>query len=63
VLADYYLRPFKSAIKHGQARGVMCSYNAVKGKPTCLSPLIRNARAQVRKPPSWPRSWANYSLP
>ena len=22
----------------------MCSYNAVLGKPTCLSPLIRNAR-------------------
>ena len=22
----------------------MCSYNAVLGKPTCLSPLMRNAR-------------------
>ena len=41
VLSDYYLRPFKSAIKGGDARGVMCSYNAVLGKPTCLSPIIR----------------------
>ena len=44
VLADYYLRPFKAAIARGGARGVMCSYNAVLGKPTCLSPLMRNAR-------------------
>eukprot|EP00040_Diaphanoeca_grandis_P022561 m.121584 g.121584 ORF g.121584 m.121584 type:complete len:950 (-) comp28865_c0_seq1:374-3223(-) len=46
VLADYYFRPFKAAIKDGGARGIMCSYNAVLGKPTCLSPLIRNARKQ-----------------
>ena len=46
VLADYYLRPFKSAIADGGARGIMCSYNAVLGKPTCLSPLMRNARRQ-----------------
>lgn len=44
VLADYYLRPFKSAIRGGDARGVMCSYNAVLGKPTCLSPIIRKSR-------------------
>jgi hypothetical protein len=44
VLADYYLVPFESAIAGGGARGIMCSYNAVLGKPTCLSPLIRNAR-------------------
>ena len=45
VLSDYYLRPFRAAIKDGGARGIMCSYNAVLGKPTCLSPLMRNARA------------------
>ena len=44
VLADYYLRPFAAAIGRADARGVMCSYNAVLGKPTCLSPLMRNAR-------------------
>jgi hypothetical protein len=47
VLADYYLKPFRSAIRRGDARGVMCSYNSVMGKPTCLSPLMKNARAQV----------------
>ena len=26
VLSDYYLRPFKSAIRGADARGVMCSY-------------------------------------
>ena len=46
VLADYYFLPFKAAIKNAGARGVMCSYNAVLGVPTCLSSLIRNARIQ-----------------
>lgn len=44
VLADYYFAPFEAAIAGGGARGIMCSYNAVLGEPTCLSPLIRNAR-------------------
>jgi beta-glucosidase-like glycosyl hydrolase len=26
---------------------MMCSYNAVQGKPTCLSPLMRNLRKQA----------------
>jgi beta-glucosidase-like glycosyl hydrolase len=46
VLADYYLVPFKKAIREAGARGIMCSYNAVMGKPTCLSPLMRNARKE-----------------
>jgi beta-glucosidase-like glycosyl hydrolase len=45
ALADYYLRPFKAAIKDADARGVMCSYNSVMNIPTCLSPLLKNARA------------------
>ncbi len=44
VMADYYLRPFEAAIAGAGARGVMCSYNAVLGIPTCLSPLMRAAR-------------------
>ena len=44
VLADYYLPPFKAAIRDADARGIMCSYNAVLGVPTCLSRLMRNAR-------------------
>eukprot|EP00041_Stephanoeca_diplocostata_P008138 m.117691 g.117691 ORF g.117691 m.117691 type:complete len:917 (+) comp17191_c0_seq1:436-3186(+) len=46
VMADYYLKPFRAAIKNGKARGVMCSYNAVLGVPTCLSPVIAGARDQ-----------------
>eukprot|EP00966_Prymnesium_polylepis_P242288 5603430-Prymnesium_polylepis.1 len=46
VLADYYLRPFERAIRGADARGIMCSYNAVLWVPTCLSPLIRDARTQ-----------------
>eukprot|EP00937_MAST-01D_sp_MAST-1D-sp2_P002954 g2954.t1 len=46
VLADYYLRPFKYAIRDGGARGIMCSYNAVLNVPTCLSPVIKAAREQ-----------------
>ena len=45
-LADYYLRPFKAAVEDADARGIMCSYNSVLNKPTCLSPLLRNARMQ-----------------
>ena len=44
ALADYYWPAFKSSIRAG-ARGVMCSYNAVNGKPTCADPLMRAARA------------------
>lgn len=51
VLADYYLKPFKAAIRglngNSGARGIMCSYNAVQGKPTCLSPLMRNVREEA----------------
>ncbi len=47
VLADYYLKPFAAAIRNGDVRGMMCSYNAVQGKPTCLSPLMRNVRKQA----------------
>ena len=42
VLADYYLRPFKSAIRGGDARGVMCSYNAVNGTPSCMNSAVNN---------------------
>eukprot|EP00039_Didymoeca_costata_P017511 m.324676 g.324676 ORF g.324676 m.324676 type:complete len:878 (-) comp16544_c0_seq6:89-2722(-) len=44
VLADYYLVPFKKAIRDTKAKGVMCSYNAVDGVPTCLSEKLRSAR-------------------
>ena len=36
MLADYYLRPYQAAIKHGGARGIMCSYN-VRSVGVCFS--------------------------
>lgn len=36
VLSDYYWKQFKAAIRDADAKGVMCSYNAVNG--TQLTP-------------------------
>lgn len=35
-LHDYYFRPFQECVQAGAA-GVMCSYNAVNGVPSCIS--------------------------
>jgi beta-D-xylosidase 4 len=35
-LNDYYFRPFQECVQAGAA-GVMCSYNAVNGVPSCIS--------------------------
>jgi len=43
-LQDYYLYPFKKGIREGNAKGIMCSYNAINRVPTCLNPLMRAAR-------------------
>lgn len=37
ALADTYWPAFKAAVTTGGAKGVMCSYNAVNGVPTCAS--------------------------
>ena len=42
-LSDFYWPPWRATIRAG-ARGVMCSYNAINGVPTCLDPLQRAAR-------------------
>lgn len=46
TLADSYFPAFKAAVVQGNAKGVMCSYNAVNGIPTCahpgLSAVLRN---------------------
>jgi len=44
VLMDYYIKPYRSAIQNGGARGIMCSYNAVMGIPTCLDSMMRDFR-------------------
>ena len=34
-LADTYLPAFQACVEHGKVAGLMCSYNAVNGVPTC----------------------------
>ena len=45
-MADTYLPAFRKAVKDGKAAGMMCSYNAINGVPTCastaLSTLLRD---------------------
>lgn len=36
-LADAYLPAFRRAVTKGKAAGIMCSYNAINGVPTCAS--------------------------
>ena len=43
-LQDTYWTSFNMAISKGSAAGVMCSYNSVRGTPTCLDPLQKAAR-------------------
>ena len=35
-----YTPAFKACIQEGKAESVMCSYNAVNGKPACASPEL-----------------------
>lgn len=37
-LRDTYLPAFQSCVQRSRASGVMCSYNAVNGVPSCASP-------------------------
>lgn len=39
---DTYAKPFEIAIKLGDARGIMCSYNEVNGVPACMSTFLRD---------------------
>jgi beta-glucosidase-like glycosyl hydrolase len=34
-LVDSYLAPFQACVEKGHVSGLMCSYNAINGKPTC----------------------------
>eukprot|EP01047_Picozoa_sp_COSAG01_P051855 COSAG01_NODE_5391_length_4291_cov_3.036021_4_plen_615_part_00 len=53
MLADTYFPAFKAPIRNAGALGVMCSYNSLQGIPTCLSPLLRNAREQWTGKKPW----------
>jgi beta-glucosidase-like glycosyl hydrolase len=39
-LADTYYPPFTSCANRGNASGVMCSYNAVNGVPSCANKML-----------------------
>jgi beta-D-xylosidase 4 len=39
---DYFLEPFHQVITRAQPAAIMCSYNAVYGKPTCADDLMNN---------------------
>ena len=40
ALASTYWPAFRQSVVEGKAKGVMCSYNAVLGVPTCASPFL-----------------------
>ena len=39
-LAETYLFAWEKLVKEGKALGIMCSYNAVNGLPTCGNPAL-----------------------
>jgi beta-glucosidase-like glycosyl hydrolase len=40
TLHDTYFPAFKASVVSGKAKGIMCSYNAVNGIPTCAHPYL-----------------------
>ena len=47
TLADTFFPAWKESIANGKAMGVMCSYNAVNGVPTCASPFLKHVMRDV----------------
>lgn len=43
---ETYLPAFQSCVERGKASGLMCSYNAVNGVPTCADPDIMTTKAR-----------------
>eukprot|EP01051_Picozoa_sp_SAG22_P026468 SAG22_NODE_8365_length_661_cov_1.261566_1_plen_195_part_01 len=44
LLSDYYFAPFYASITKADAKGLMCALNAIRGEPSCRSPLLLAAR-------------------
>ena len=44
--ADTYFPAFHSCVRNGKASGMMCSYNAVNGTPSCANERIMNGFAR-----------------
>lgn len=47
-LADTYYPPFEDGVKKGKASGMMCSYNAVNGVPSCANKPMLNDQARAK---------------
>ena len=47
-LQETYWPAFKAAIQLGNAKGIMCSYNAVNGVPSCANPEMQNLLLRKR---------------
>ena len=47
TISDTFFPAWKESIVNGKAMGVMCSYNAINGVPTCASPFLTNALRNV----------------
>eukprot|EP00041_Stephanoeca_diplocostata_P019651 m.427443 g.427443 ORF g.427443 m.427443 type:complete len:447 (-) comp21361_c0_seq35:2680-4020(-) len=41
-LAETYLAAFRTTVRQGNVAGIMCSYNALNGIPTCADPVLNN---------------------
>ncbi|EGD72666.1 hypothetical protein PTSG_04397 [Salpingoeca rosetta] len=49
ALMDTYWPAFRKAVMEGNAKGVMCSYNALNGRPTCTHPLLTKVLRDIWK--------------
>ena len=47
TLHDTFWPAFKASVQQGGAKGVMCSYNAVNGVPTCANGFLANVLRNV----------------
>merc|ERR1719361_1240101 len=45
-LVDSYMLPFQACVEKGKVSGLMCSYNAVNGVPSCASPWLLQTMAR-----------------
>jgi pre-mRNA-splicing factor SYF2/beta-D-xylosidase 4 len=45
-LVDSYLLPFQACVEKGRVSGLMCSYNAINGKPSCANDWLLQTAAR-----------------
>ena len=45
-LVGEYMVPFQACVEKGASSGLMCSYNAVNGVPSCANPWLLNQVAR-----------------